>query len=129
MKRRSYDSDNDVTDQEIKRQRASAFDWAQLLLPNAPILVKILLLLGLGAGTAVTAPKVLQTINGTPPVAEGEVVVPHGTAVPPEVLQSLQSMDAAIKKLQARAAALETASKSGDTALEARVARIEGVVQ
>ncbi len=127
MKRRATDDQSDVAAAEIRKQRASAFDWAQLLLPNAPVIVKILLLLGLGAGTAVTAPKAINFLNGTPPIAEGETVVPE--QISPALKQSLDSMNAAIRKLQAADTAGDRASNNADVEQNARLDKLERLVQ
>lgn len=65
------------------------------------------------------------------PIAEGETVIPE--AITPELKQSLDSMDAAIAKLQARVAALAEESETEDETnfilLDERLKDIEAVVQ
>lgn len=131
LKRRETDDQNDVVDAEIKRQRATPFQWATLFFTNLPMLVKVVSLLLVGAGTAVTAPKVYQSFNGEeapPPIAPGQTVVPKQT-ISPELRQSLESMQAAIAELQAADKAGDAASSTADKAQNERLDRLEALVQ
>lgn len=125
---RKRDTDNgDRSDEEIKKCRINVFKWTSLLLPNAPIIVKIILLLGIGGTAAVTTPKVLDKFTAVTeelPIAKGETVVP--VDLPPDLKQSLDSLDSAITKLQTRANALEGRTKSEDSKLESRIIYLEG---
>ena len=128
MKRRSTDDHDQITEAEVKQARATPFQWATLFFTNLPMIVKVVSLLLVGAGTAVTAPKVYQSFNGTAPIAEGETVVPHET-ISPELRQSLESMAAAIKKLQAADKAGDSASSSADKIQDERLDKLERLVQ
>jgi hypothetical protein len=113
----------ELEDSEIRQVRA--FDWTKMLIPHAPLLLKIIPLLTIGGVAGYQAPKVIERLNGgPPPIAPGETVVPE--ELPPELKQSLDSLNAAISKLQKRASALEGQSKRDDTALDERIQRLEG---
>jgi hypothetical protein len=131
-----------LSDAEIKRLRgASAFDWATLLLPNVPVIIKALLLLGVGASGAVAVPQVYQSFTAEeqpPPIAQGETVVP--VTITPELRQSLDSFDAAITRHEAELSSLRemlaeavaaTGKKSADAdgIQDGRLDRLEELVQ
>ena len=129
MKRRSTDDHDQISEAEVKQARATPFQWATLFFSNLPMLIKIVGLLGVGAVGAVGAPKVYQAWNGeTLPVAEGETVVPRET-ISPELRQSLESMNAAIKKLQAADKAGDAASSGADKVQNERLDKLERLVQ
>ena len=106
--------------------------WVSAFVQAWPIVIPLLGLLGY-----TNKDNIATFINGAP-VAEGEVVVP--TQLPPELTQSLNSFDAAIKKLQAEDKAIRTLiddvstarqleSTTADTAQDQRLTRLEELVQ
>ena len=81
--------------------------WVGAFVQAWPIVVPILGLLGY-----TNKDHIANFVNGGPPVAEGEVVVP--TQIPESLRLSLESFDAAITKLQDTDEALRLMIEVGD---------------
>ena len=118
----------ELDDSEIKQVRA--FDWTKLLLPHAPLLLKIIPLLTIGGVAATQAPKVYDWVN------EDNVVGTTGDINAPTTedidTQQTRAINEIIDKLKKQDAAIADARKHGrgdDAAQNNRLDALEDLVQ
>jgi len=115
------------TDDEIKKARA--FDWVQMILPHAPLVIKVIPLLLIGGVSATQAPKLYKWIS------EDDVVATTGDIHAPTTenidQQQTRAINEIIDKLKKQDAAIADAKKFGrgdDAAQDRRLDALEELV-
>ena len=106
-----------------------AVHWAKAAVTAWPIILPLLAALGY-----TNKDHIANLVNGGPPVAEGEVVVPY--EIPESLRLSLESFDSAIIRLQeeqrrlnARINAVDRESENDDDEQNIRLGKLEDLVQ
>lgn len=111
-----------------------AFDWTKLLLPHAPLLLKIIPLLTIGGVAATQAPKVYDLLS------QDEIEIPagqtvdletevHGDAFEAQVRQALKAINAELAAQKKRIASVSGHATKHDSEQDARLENIEALVQ
>lgn len=130
MRKRATDDEHEVADREIRRQRASVFQWAGLVFTNLPMIIKFLLLFGVGAGTAVTAPKIYQAYNGDDELdTVGDVHVPTTADMDAQQNRAINEIIEKLKKQDEAIAEAKSHGRGDDTAQNRRLDALEELVQ
>lgn len=127
--RRKDQPDRWLEDKEIKPLRA--FDWTKMILPHAPMIIKVIPLLFIGGVTATQAPKVIDLLNGDSTVdpVEGDI---HAPTTEDMDAQQNRAINEIIEKLKKQDAAILAAKKFGrgdDAAQNNRLDALEELVQ
>lgn len=130
--RRQVGRDRELADREIKQVRA--FDWTKLLLPHAPLLLKIIPLLTIGGVAATQGPKVYDLLSkdeieipaGQTVDLENEV---HGDAFEAQARQALKAINAELAALKKQIQGVSGHTTKHDTEQDQRLDHIEGLVQ
>jgi hypothetical protein len=118
-----------LEDPEVKKHRA--FDWTKMILPHAPLLLKIIPLLMIGGVTATQAPKVFDMLNGddTIDVVDGDVHAPTTENMDAQQNRALNEIIEKLKKQDARIAQNVRDGIPLDQEQNARLDSLEALVQ